>query len=111
MSENNNPTFGVKAKVWLSIAAVFSAGALAVNAIWVYSYNEIDKRHVAQIDDLTTIYNERLALQNRSHKRAMGELRNRVEKKVDKVLEKLEKLPSTPIVIETRRELQGVKSD
>lgn len=102
---------GIKTKIWLSIAAIFTAGALAVNAVWVYSYNEIDRRHVAQIDELTSMYNERLEFQDRSHKRAMGELRNRVEKKVDQVLEKLDRLPPMPIVIDARKEIEKVKND
>lgn len=101
----------IQAKVWLSVAAVFAAGALAVNSVWVYSYNNIDRRHVAQIDELTDRYATRIEGMERSHKRQLGEMRNRVEKKVDKVLEKLERMPMSPIVIEARQELERVRSD
>jgi len=101
----------MKTKIWLSLAAIFAAGALAVNALWVHYYNAIDARHVQQIDELTDRYANRIAGLERTHKRAMGEMRNRVERKVDRVLEKLDKLPSTPIIIETKRELEEVKND
>lgn len=101
----------MKTKIWLSLAAIFAAGALAVNALWVHYYNVIDARHVQQIDELTDRYANRIAGLERTHKRAMGEMRNRVERKVDRVLEKLDKLPSKPIIIETRRELEEVKND
>lgn len=101
----------IQTKLWLSVAAVFAAGALAVNAVWVYSYNDIDRRHVAQIDALTSRYAARSESLERSHKRQLGEMRNRVEVKVDRVLEKLERMPTTPIVIEARQELESVRSD
>jgi len=101
----------MKTKIWLSLAAIFAAGALAVNALWVHYYNVIDARHVQQIDELTDRYANRIAGLERTHKRAMGEMRNRVERKVDRVLDKLDKLPSTPIIIETKRELEEVKND
>lgn len=101
----------MKTKIWLSLAAIFAAGALAVNALWVHYYNVIDARHVQQIDELTDRYANRIAGLERTHKRAMGEMRNRVERKVDRVLEKLDKLPSKPIIIETRSELEEVKND
>ena len=101
----------MKTKIWLSLAAIFAAGALAVNAMWVHYYNVVDARHVDQVNSLTARYAARIEGLERTHKRAMGEMRNRVERKVDRVLEKLDKLPSTPIIIETKRELQEVKND
>lgn len=101
----------VKTKVWLSMAAIFAAGALAVNSIWVYSYNEIDRRHVQQIDELTDRYANRIEGLERTHKRAMGEMRNRVEKKVDKVLEKLDKLPVSPVIIDVRAAIEEAKNE
>lgn len=101
----------IQTKLWLSVAAVFAAGALAVNAVWVYSYNDIDRRHIAQIDALTDRYATRIENMERSHKRQLGEVRNRIETKVDKVLEKLERMPKTPAVIEARQELESVRSD
>lgn len=101
----------MKTKIWLSLAAIFAAGALAVNALWVHYYNVIDARHVQQIDELTDRYANRIAGLERTHKRAMGEMRNRVEKKVDRVLEKLDALPPTPIVIDARKEIERVKEN
>lgn len=98
-------------RVFLSIAVIFTFGALVVNAIWVHYYNKIDKRHVEQINELTYNHEKRVERMERSYKRQLGEMRNRVERKVDRVLEKLDKLPSTPIIIETRRELEEVKND
>lgn len=109
-------------KLWLSVAAVFAAGALAVNAIWVYVYYEMDRGHGASIEDIVRVHDSRIAriksdheervtkLES-SHKRQMGAMRNRVEVKIDRVLDKLDKLPSTPIIIETRRELEGMIND
>lgn len=100
-----------RSKIWLGLAAVFAAGALFGNAAWVYYYNEIDQRHVQQINDLTVRYSEKFEAQERSHKRAMGEMRNRVEKKVDKVLEKLDQMPPSPIIINAKREIESVKNE
>lgn len=101
----------IKTKVWLSLAAIFAAGALAVNAIWVYSYNEIDRRHVAQVDDLTDRYAARVESLERSHKRQMGKMRNRVEKKVDTILEKLDKFPPSPVIIDVRKAIEESKNE
>lgn len=101
----------IKTKVWLSLAAIFAAGALAVNAIWVYSYNEIDLRHVQQIDELTEHYSNRISFIERSHKRQMGEMRNRVEKKVDKILEKLDKFPPSPVIVDVRKAIEESKNE
>lgn len=101
----------IRTKVWLSLAAIFAAGALAVNAIWVHSYNEIDRRHVAQVDDLTERYSMRIAGLERTHKRHMGEMRNRVEKKVDTILEKLDKFPPSPVVIDLRKAIEESKHE
>lgn len=101
----------LKNKIFLSVAAIFTFGALVVNAIWVHYYNKIDIRHVEQVRSLTTMHDERVAAMERSYKRQLGEMRNRVEKKVDKVLEKLEQLPPTPIVIDARNEIKQVKND
>lgn len=101
----------MKNKIFLSVAAIFTFGALVVNAIWVHYYNKIDIRHVEQVHALTTMHDERVAAMERSYKRQLGEMRNRVEKKVDKVLEKLDKLPPTPIVIDARNEIERVKND
>lgn len=94
-------------KIFLSVAAIFTFGALVVNAVWVHYYNKIDVRHVQQINEFA----ERMEAQERSYKRQLGEMRNRVEKKVDRVLEKLEQLPPTPIVIDARKEIERVKND
>ena len=99
----------IQSKLWLSVAAVFAAGALAVNAVWVYSYDNIDRRHIAQIDALADRYATRIENMERSHKRQLSEMRNRVEVKVDKVLEKLERAPATPAVVEARQELESVR--
>ena len=101
----------IRTKAWLSIAAIFAAGALAVNAIWVHSYNEIDMRHVVQIDDLTDRYAARIESLERSHKRQLGEMRNRVEKKVDTILEKLDKFPPIPVVIDLRKAIEESKHE
>lgn len=97
-------------KILLSIFAVFSAGAIIVNAIWVYSYNTIDARHVQQINETIELYDNRITKIHASHRREMGAMRNRVEKKVDAVLEKLEKMPPSPIVIDARREIESVRN-
>ncbi len=101
----------MKNKIFLSVAAIFTFGALVVNAIWVHYYNKIDIRHVEQVHALTTMHDERVAAMERSYKRQLGEMRNRVEKKVDKVLEKIDQLPPTPIVIDARNEIERVKND
>lgn len=101
----------MKNRIFLSIAAVFTFGALVVNAIWVHYYNKIDMRHVEQIDQLSKMHQDRMEAQERSYKRQLGEMRNRVEKKVDRVLEKLDSLPPTPIVIDARQEIEKVKND
>ena len=95
-------------KIWLGLAAVFAAGALFGNAAWVYYYNVIDQRHVLQVNQTIAFYEDKLQKKETSHKRAMGEMRNRVEKKVDSVIEKLDKMPLTPIVIDARREIESV---
>ena len=100
-----------RGKVWAGLAAVFAAGALIGNAAWVHYYNQIDQRHVQQINDLTVRYSEKFEAQERSHKRAMGEMRNRVEKKVDGILDKLDQMPPTPIVINAKREIESVKNE
>ena len=101
----------IRTKVWFALAAIFAAGALAVNAVWVYSYNDIDRRHVAQIDDLTERHALRIAGLERTHKRQMGEMRNRVEKKVDAILEKLDKFPPSPVVIDLRKAIEESKNE
>jgi len=98
-------------RVFLSIAVIFTFGALVVNAIWVHYYNKIDKRHVEQINELTYNHEKRVERMERSYKRQLGEMRNRVEKKVDRVLEKLDALPPTPIVIDARKEIEKVRHD
>ena len=100
-----------RGKVWMGLAVVFAAGALIGNAAWVHYYNQIDQRHVQQINDLTVRYSEKFEAQERSHKRAMGEMRNRVEKKVDSILDKLDQMPPTPIVINAKREIESVKNE
>lgn len=101
----------MKTKIWLSLAAIFAAGALAVNALWVHYYNVIDARHVQQIDELTDRYANRIAGLERTHKRAMGEMRNRVEKKVDTILEKLDKFPPSPVIIDVRKAIEESKHE
>src|SRR5690554_3819337 len=98
-------------RVFLSIAVIFTFGALVVNALWVHYYNKIDKRHVEQINELTYNHEKRVERMERSYKRQLGEMRNRVEKKVDRVLEKLDALPPTPIVIDARKEIEKVRHD
>jgi len=98
-------------RVFLSIAVIFTFGALVVNAIWVHYYNKIDRRHVEQINELTYNHEKRVERMERSYKRQLGEMRNRVEKKVDRVLEKLDALPPTPIVIDARKEIEKVRHD
>lgn len=105
------PKITERGKIWLSVAAVFAAGAFLVNAIWVYSYNEVDRRHVAQINETVAFYEDKLKRKESSHKRAMGEMRNRVEKKVDLIIEKLDKMPPSPIIINARREIESVKNE
>ena len=100
-----------RGKVWMGLAVVFAAGALIGNAAWVHYYNQIDQRHVQQINDLTVRYSEKFEAQERSHKRAMGEMRNRVEKKVDSILDKLDKMPPTPIIISAKREIESVRNE
>lgn len=100
-----------KGKVWICLLVIFTFGALTVNAIWVYYYNKIDLRHVKQIDELTAAYESRFQSQERSYKYQLGEMRNRVEKKLDVVLQKLEKAPQVPVVIDARREIERVKND
>lgn len=101
----------IQTKLWLSVAAVFAAGALAVNAVWVYSYNDIDRRHIAQIDALADRYATRIENLERAHERQLGEVRNRIEVKVDKVIKKLDRMPMTIDVIEARQELESVRCD
>lgn len=96
-----------KRKVWLSLMVIFTFGALTVNAVWVYYYNKIDQRHVAQIDEFA----QRMEAQDRSYKYQLGQMRNRVEKKVDQVLSKLDKMPPHPVVIDVKREIEKVRSD
>lgn len=98
-------------RVFLSIAVIFTFGALVVNAIWVHYYNKIDKRHVDQINELTYSHQRRVERLERSYKVQLGQMRNRVEKKVDRVLEKLDALPPTPIVIDARKEIERVKEN
>lgn len=118
-----------KRKVWLSLMVIFTFGALTVNAVWVYYYNKIDQRHVAQIDEISKMHDDRIEKQalsyevqiaemrdqaqrmERSHKYQMGEMRNRLEKKVDQVLNKLDKMPPHPVVIDVKREIEKVRSD
>lgn len=99
----------IQTKLWLSVAAVFAAGALAVNAVWVYSYNDIDRRHVAQIDALTSRYVTGIESLEQTHKRQLDGVRNSIEIKVDRVLEKLDRAPATRAVIEARQELESVR--
>lgn len=101
----------IRNRIFLSIAVIFTFGALVVNAIWVHYYNKMDIRHVEQINHLTAMYESRMEAQERSYKRQLGEMRNRVEKKVDRVLEKLDALPPTPIVLDARKEIERVKND
>lgn len=99
----------IQTKLWLSVAAVFAAGALAVNTVWVYSNNHIDRRHVEQIDALTDRYAARIERMELTHKLQLDEVRNGVEVKIDRVLEKLERAPATPAVVEARQELESVR--
>lgn len=101
----------IRNRIFLSIAVIFTFGALVVNAIWVHYYNKIDLRHVEQINHLTEMHEDRVASMERSYKRQLGEMRNRVERKVDRVLEKLDELPPNPIVIDARKEIEQVKND
>lgn len=101
----------MKVKFWLSVAAVFASGALAVNAVWVHFYNVVDLRHVNQINELVTLYDSRMETLERSHKRELGKMRNRVEKKIDRVLSLMETLPPTPTIQRTREELEKVKDE
>lgn len=100
----------IRNRIFLSVAAIFTFGALVVNAIWVHYYNKIDIRHVEQVEYLTRLHNDRMQAQESSYKRQLGEMRNRVEKKVDLVLEKLDTLPPTPIIIDARKEIEQVKN-
>lgn len=110
----------MKAKAWLAVTLVFSAGALAVNAAWVHYYNVIDQRHVESYDEIVRTYDRRIvAIRSQYdarlaeleilHRRQVESLRVQIEHKVDRVLAKLDAMPLTPGVLEARQEVERVK--
>ena len=111
-----------RGKVWMGLAVVFAAGALIGNAAWVHYYNQIDQRHINHINETIVFYEDKLSetiatyedkvkRNEDSYKRSLGEMRNRVEKKVDNILDKLDKIPQSPIIISAKREIESVKNE
>lgn len=85
---------------WLSILAIFVFGAMTSNAGWLYYTNVKDSRFEARVGQI-----------ERGHKYQMGQQRTKIEKKIDDILDKLNKAPSTPIIIDAREALKEAKSE
>lgn len=86
-------------KFWLAIAAVFVFGAFTSNFAWLVYSNYKDARY---IDRITKVEN--------SYKYQLGQQRTKIEVKIDSVLDKLDRLPPNPVIIDARSALEEAKN-
>lgn len=87
-------------KFWIAILTIFTFGALTSNAAWLYYTNVKDVR-----------FEKRVTQIEGSYKYQMGQQRTMIEKKIDAVLNRLDKMPQTPVVIDVKRVIEEAKHE
>lgn len=86
-------------KFWLAVAMVFVFGAFTSNFAWLIYTSYKD-----------ALYVERITKVENSYKYQLGQQRTKIESKIDSVLEKLNQLPPTPVIINAKTELERARN-
>lgn len=87
-------------KFWVSILAIFVFGALTSNAAWLYYTNVKDARFEARIERVES-----------SYKYQLGQQRAKIESKIDRILDRLDRFPQSPIILDVRTAIEEAKNE